>query len=101
MPGRTKVVRLAQTVQVGPCIPVGRQLQKAGAGLTSGPTRRLSYLGFRRFASVDSVLLPEPGPPSLRVRPHSSACRFELFYVFNARDFGSPNIRIVLKVYWD
>jgi hypothetical protein len=37
-------VRLAQTIQVGPCIPVGILLQKAEAGPTSGPTRRLSHL---------------------------------------------------------
>ena len=34
--------RLAQTMQVGPCIPVGIQLYKAEVGPTSGPTWRLS-----------------------------------------------------------
>ena len=38
-----KDVRLAQNVQVGPYIPVGIQLQKAGAGPASGPARRLSH----------------------------------------------------------
>jgi hypothetical protein len=31
-------VRLAETMHVGPCIPVGRQLEKAEVGPTSGPT---------------------------------------------------------------
>jgi hypothetical protein len=39
-----KGVRLAQKMQVGPCIPVGIQLFKAEVGPTSGPTRRLSHL---------------------------------------------------------
>jgi hypothetical protein len=38
-----KGVRLAQKMQVGPCIPVGNQLEKAEVGPTSGPTWRLSY----------------------------------------------------------
>jgi hypothetical protein len=33
-----KAVRLAQNVQVGPCIPVGKQIGKAEVGPTSGPT---------------------------------------------------------------
>ena len=40
----TKGVRLAQNVQVGPCIPVRIQLETAEVGPTSGPTRRLSHL---------------------------------------------------------
>jgi hypothetical protein len=40
-----KGVRSAQKMKVGPCIPVGAQLQKAGVGPTSGPTRRLSHHG--------------------------------------------------------
>ena len=37
-------VRLAQQkMQVGYCVPVGIQLQKAGVGPTSGPTWRLSH----------------------------------------------------------
>ena len=36
-----KGVRSAQKVQAGPCHPVGMQLQKAGAGPTSGPAWRL------------------------------------------------------------
>jgi hypothetical protein len=38
-------VRLAQQMQVGPCIRVGIQLEKAEVGPTSGPTWRLSHLG--------------------------------------------------------
>ena len=38
-----KVVRLAQKVQVGPCIPLGMQPQKAVVGPTSGPTWCLSH----------------------------------------------------------
>ena len=34
-------------MQVGPCIPVGVQLQKAEIDPTSGPTWRLSHLGAR------------------------------------------------------
>ena len=40
-----KGVRLAQKTQVGPRIPVGRQLEKAEGGPSSGPTRRLSHFG--------------------------------------------------------
>ena len=39
-----KGVRLAQKMQVGRCIPVRTQLQKAEVGPTSGPTRHLSHL---------------------------------------------------------
>ena len=38
-----KGVRLAQNMEVAPCIPVGIQLQKAEGGPTSGPTWRLSH----------------------------------------------------------
>jgi hypothetical protein len=38
-----KGVRLAQTMQVGPCIPVGVQLATAGVGPTFGPAQRLSH----------------------------------------------------------
>ena len=31
-------IRLAQKMHVGPCIPVGIQLEKAAVGPTSGPT---------------------------------------------------------------
>ena len=41
---RESGVRLAQKVQVGPRIPLGTQLERAEAGPTSGPTRRLSHL---------------------------------------------------------
>ena len=40
-----KGVRLAQKLQVGPCIPVGTQLEKAEVGPASGPTWRLSHCG--------------------------------------------------------
>ena len=36
-------VRLAQQMQVGPCMPVGIHLEKAEVGPTSGPTWRLSH----------------------------------------------------------
>jgi hypothetical protein len=36
-------IRLAQNVQVGPCIPVGKQLEKAEVGPTSRPTWRLPH----------------------------------------------------------
>jgi hypothetical protein len=39
-----KGVRLAQKIQVGPCVAVGIQLQRAEVGPTSGPTWRLSHL---------------------------------------------------------
>ena len=42
-PFSEKGVRLAQNMQVGPCIPVGIQLQKAEVGPTSGQTWRLSH----------------------------------------------------------
>ena len=34
---------MAQQIQVGPCIPVETQLEKAEVGPASGPTRRLSH----------------------------------------------------------
>ena len=40
-----KVVRLAQNMQVDPCIPLGIQLSKAEVGPTSGPTWRLPHFG--------------------------------------------------------
>ena len=40
-----KGVRLAQTMQVVPCIPVGIQLEEAEVGPTSGPTWCLSHFG--------------------------------------------------------
>ena len=41
--------RLAQKVQVGPCIPVRVQLEKADVGPTSGPTWRLSHSRVSRY----------------------------------------------------
>ena len=40
-----KAVRLAQTIQVGPCIPVGIQRWKAEVGPTPGPTWGLAHFG--------------------------------------------------------
>ena len=40
-------VRVAQKMEVGPCIPVGAQLERAEVGPTSGPTWRLSHTGVR------------------------------------------------------
>jgi hypothetical protein len=49
-----KGVRLVQKIQVGPCIPAGKQLQRAEVGPTSGPTWHISHLGgLRRRALVD------------------------------------------------
>ena len=45
-----KGVRLAQTMQVRPRIPVGVWLENAEVGPKSGPTRRLSHRGRRRRA---------------------------------------------------
>jgi hypothetical protein len=47
-PVAKKDVRLAQKMQIGPCISVGTQLEKAEVGPTSGPTWRLSHSGSRR-----------------------------------------------------
>jgi hypothetical protein len=49
-------------MQVGPCIPVGTQRQKAEAGPTSGPTRRLSHF---EDARRDGRVLVQP-PQRLR-----------------------------------
>ena len=43
LPLREKGLRLAQQMQVGPCMPVGTQLQTAAVGPTSVPTGRLSH----------------------------------------------------------
>jgi hypothetical protein len=48
---KMQVAKLAQKVQVGPCIPVGMQLEKAEVGPTSGQTWRLSHLDPRAGAS--------------------------------------------------
>ena len=50
-----------RTMQIGPCVPVGIQLQKAGVGPTSGPTWRLAHfevgrvvhLGFSRIVASE------------------------------------------------
>jgi hypothetical protein len=47
-----KGVRLAQKMQVGPCIPVGIQRLRAAVGPTSGPTWRLSHFGRQRLGEV-------------------------------------------------
>ena len=46
-------VRLAQKMQVGPCISVGTQLLRAAVGPTSGPTWRLSHSVHTRRRWVD------------------------------------------------
>jgi hypothetical protein len=56
--GSEQAVRLAQKVQVGPCIPVGIQLEKAEVGPTSGPTRRPSRL-------ARAIRTPPEGPASI------------------------------------
>jgi hypothetical protein len=43
-------------MQVGPCVPVGIQLEKAGVGPTSGPTWYLFSLGPPR---TEGQALPE------------------------------------------
>ena len=47
-----KGVRLAQKIQVGPCIPVGVQLDKAAVGPTSGSTWRIFRLRVSRAAQA-------------------------------------------------
>jgi hypothetical protein len=47
-----KAVRLAQNMQVGPCIPAGKQLERAEVGPTSGPTWRLPHSGFGRASPL-------------------------------------------------
>jgi hypothetical protein len=65
---RKDAVRSAQKMQVGPCIPVGLQLEKAGVGPTSGPTRRLSHLS----AIIGTVFAkPKPGTDSEPFPPRS------------------------------
>jgi hypothetical protein len=54
-------VRLAQTMQVGPCIPVGVKLEKAEVGPTSGPTWRLSRLRAGRGRAPGAELLIRAG----------------------------------------
>jgi hypothetical protein len=48
--------RLGQNMQVGPCIPAGIQLQKVGAGPTSGPTRHLAH--FVAARGLDDLRYP-------------------------------------------
>ena len=58
--GEKKGVRSAQRTQVGPRVPVGIQLPKAGVGPTSGPTWHRSRLRDRGEAAVvaAAMLLP-------------------------------------------
>ena len=77
-------VRLAQKMQVGPCIPVIIQLQKAEVGPTSGPTWRLSHLDFglaARSARTQHRACPPLRAPTaaqnsaaFRGRPDSIVC---------------------------
>ena len=48
-------------MRVGPCIPVGVQLEKAGVGPISGPTWRLSHLGALALLRVAGAVLPARG----------------------------------------
>ena len=48
-------VRLAQNMQVGPCIPAGTQLGKAEVGPASGPTRRRSLSPVNWKASLKGI----------------------------------------------
>jgi hypothetical protein len=51
-------------MQVGPCIPVGIQLEKAEAGPTSGPTYwRLSHLAAHVAGGVAGPRVITPGQP--------------------------------------
>jgi hypothetical protein len=67
-----QAVRLAQKTQVGPCIPMGVQLEKAEVGPTSGPTWRLPHLlGLVRVHRLDDPLrvdAPRQGGPRLQLR---------------------------------
>ena len=54
MAAREKGVRLAQKMQVGPCISVGIQLEKTEVGPTSGPTWRLSHSNCKRASELAS-----------------------------------------------
>jgi hypothetical protein len=51
-----KGVRSAQKMQVGPCIPVGMQLEKAEVGPTSGPTANLASSPLLRPARLQSLI---------------------------------------------
>jgi hypothetical protein len=68
-----KDVRSAQKMPVGPYIPVGIQLEKAGVGPTSGPTRRRSHSGRPSGAASSPAAPPGPRTPrtgrSRRARP--------------------------------
>jgi hypothetical protein len=69
---REKCVRLAQNIQVGPCISVGIQLEKAEVGPASGPTWRLSHLKRRAIRSSSFSLVAWPQscrPMSLAAAP--------------------------------
>ena len=49
-------------MRVGPCIPVGIQLEKAEVGPTSGPTWRLSHLGRQQRAQHRAEVPAEHEP---------------------------------------
>ena len=51
-PPSEKGVRLAQRIEVGPCFPVGKQLERATVGPASGPTWRLSLSGDGLFSCM-------------------------------------------------
>jgi hypothetical protein len=76
-PPSEKCVRLAQKKQVGPCIPVGTQLQKAEVGPTSFSLGRLLHL--RHGAVVVAHVYVDP--PDLGVSVQFNA----LYFLKNAR----------------
>ena len=69
-----KGVRLAQKMQVGPCIPVGTQLYKAEIGPTSGPTWLLSHLVLV-LGLVEAIVYARPQyQPEPALRSNESSC---------------------------
>jgi hypothetical protein len=62
-------VRLVQTMQVGPRIPVGAQLEKAEVGPSSGPTWRPPHLRARRPAAAAACPRAGAGRPADHSRP--------------------------------
>ena len=63
-----KGVRSAQKMQVGPCIPVGIQLEQAEDGPTSGPAWHLSHLN---SASLSARAAAAPAATAAAAGLHS------------------------------
>ena len=59
--GARKGVRLAQKMQVGPCIPEGIQLEKAEGPPTPGPTWRLPHLRSSMYTPLSLASAGTPG----------------------------------------